>query len=54
MAFGLSFILGPWTQILIMLYAPYQSFKVMRLSLMFVPREMIWQDRCQDNNDHRR
>ena len=28
MAFGLSFILGPWTHLLIMVFAPYQSFKV--------------------------
>mmetsp|Transcript_86977 Transcript_86977/g.174005 ORF Transcript_86977/g.174005 Transcript_86977/m.174005 type:complete len:158 (+) Transcript_86977:91-564(+) len=27
MAFGLSFILAPWTQLLIMFWAPYQSFK---------------------------
>jgi hypothetical protein len=42
MAFGLSFILGPWTQILIMLYAPYQSFKVVPLiSLYFLNHDVV-------------
>jgi len=42
----LSFILGPWTQILIMLYAPFQSFKVNIVS----SSSLFYMDRFLESN----
>ena len=41
MAFGLSFILGPWTQLLILIYAPYESFKVSPVFDAFLLRAKV-------------